>query len=954
MTESSQSDNPSQQLSLRHGQIFRSIGWALGLIFILLGKNLGVVQVAWPGYLAGASALGTCLLLWALAPYCPRWICLSSWLIFDTLALTVLVAATGFHQSPFFIWLLAPAAVAVLENVVWLVWLTAGLGLVCYLGIEAWAQSVGLVLVPWAEVFWRGINLFLLGAAGLDLASGWLHKLASWGTVREKQRYQVLLEGVSDGYYECDLEGRLTFCNTAFANILGLPNAQEATGVLCRDFSGPAHWETLREAFDRCRQTGQAADSVSVQVTQPSGQKRFLEMSVSQALDHEEQIVGFRGTARDVTERVVAAKALAASEARHRTLFELSSEGIMLLETNGRIIDCNRRMADILGLGRGEITGRFPWDFSPAQQEGGTFSKGAAQKLIGQALGGEVKLFEWTLDHADGTPIASEVVLKALELEDGQTVLFASVRDLSERQAIVAELARSRERFRKLYESASHDEQVLRGLLTATGDPVIIMDPNHNCLFINEAFTRVFGWTGSEVLGTAINFIPQAEQDSYRACMNTLEQTGQVVDFITSRLTKDGGTIPVSLTCSAIRDEKGALAETILILRDISLQLENEQAMRRLYEAQKELAQRDPLTGLLNHRQMQAALDHELSQATRQGHPLAVVMIDLDGFKSLNDTHGHLVGDEALKVVAKVLSRNSRAGDHVARWGGDEFMLILPGSDTGQAMAVCRRIIKDLAVQSLRLDGGREIQVGASFGLALFPLDAAVKERLLSQADQAMYRAKDEAGDYSLMPAANSALVVERGRGLPVLRELVAQVESLKTGARRRSRLAAQWSEALGRALGLADDTVAQLGQAAELRNVGKVGMPRRWLDAGAELDRTQQILLDRHPIYGMILARQLSQLGEDALQAIAHCGQRFQDNGGSDLSPARQIPLPGRIVAVGVAMAGLLADRQLAGGELAEEMRRLAGREIDPELTELVLAEYMDQTDTGIRPGHS
>lgn len=149
-------DNPTRLMSLRQAQAFRAIGWALVLVLVLLGKSLGVVHLAWPGYLAGFAALASCLLLWLAAPHCPRWVCLSFWLVLDTMAATILVGATGFHQSPFMIWLLAPVTMAVLENVTGLVWLTTGLGLTCFLGLEAWGQSVGLVKVPWVEVFWRG------------------------------------------------------------------------------------------------------------------------------------------------------------------------------------------------------------------------------------------------------------------------------------------------------------------------------------------------------------------------------------------------------------------------------------------------------------------------------------------------------------------------------------------------------------------------------------------------------------------------------------------------------------------------------------------------------------------------------------------------------------------------------------------------------------------------------
>lgn len=944
------SSSTSNQLSLRHGQIFRAIGWSLGLLFVFYGTRFGIFQTAWPGYVAGTSAVFSCVVLWFAAPHLPRWLTLFLWLSLDTVALTILMGASGFHNSPLFIWLLAPAAAAVLEGKVWLVWVTAAGGLACYLGVEAWGQAHSLIKVPWAEVFWRGFNLFGAGAIGLDVASGWLRRLSTSGDLQDLARYRVLLENVNDGYYESDLHGCMTFCNTGLAVMLGYQRADEIIGQDSRRFASAEDWKQANLSFRKAYKDHQDEGQVAFRITRPNGGQRDLEVSISAVLDEQGEVTGYRGTARDITERLQAEQALAASEVRHRTLFELSADGLILLGDEYRIVDCNRRMAHMLGMKRADLMGLRPWDFSPDHQDDGRASRQGAVAGIERALQGNRQLFEWNHQHADGRTVPCEIALQAVDLEEGQTVVFASVRDLTERHTMTAELAASRELYRSLWESASHDEQVLRGLLAATGDPVIITDPAGNCLFINRAFSDVFGFSGQEVLGKPLEFVPTQEIERSKNFMETVHGGSQVMDFVTKRLTKAGRSVEVSLTGSAIIDELGKPAEALIILRDITAQVENERVMRRLYETQKELAQRDPLTGLHNHRRMQSALEMEIQKASAQLTSLAVVMIDLDGFKVLNDTYGHLVGDEALRLVAKILGRNCRAEDHVARWGGDEFMLILPGSNCRQAQAVCARITQDMASQNLEIEDGVGIRISASLGVALFPLDAASPERLLASADSAMYLAKARPGPYVTRLAANSSLVDDRAVGFDLLLELTAGVEENGGSSRNQSKLASHWSAVLGRELGLPSEEVEQLVEAALIHDVGKACLPGAWLQSGAELDGAQSRLVGCHGVYGAILIDQLSDLGPVARQAVLHQHNGYGRGRRSEELSGKAIPLPGRILALCVAYAELCNDGGPDEEEVARRLGSMAGENYDPELTSLLLKKCLDQT----RPGDS
>lgn len=159
-------------------------------------------------------------------------------------------------------------------------------------------------------------------------------------------------------------------------------------------------------------------------------------------------------------------------------------------------------------------------------------------------------------------------------------------------------------------------------------------------------------------------------------------------------------------------------------------------------EALRQLATRDQLTGMLNRRELDRILAEESERAQRFGHSLALVMVDIDHFKSVNDTHGHPAGDAVLRRVAQRLSTQLRTVDRIARYGGEEFALVLVQTDRRAALEVAARIVAAVASQPVTIDGGLELPLTVSAGLAVLPADAKHVEQLIGSADRALYAAK--------------------------------------------------------------------------------------------------------------------------------------------------------------------------------------------------------------------
>ncbi len=268
-----------------------------------------------------------------------------------------------------------------------------------------------------------------------------------------------------------------------------------------------------------------------------------------------------------------------------------------------------------------------------------------------------------------------------------------------------------------------------------TAEGIMITDAESIILSVNGAFTRVTGYAAGEVLGKTPEVLSSGRHDEvfYRAIRSALLANGHWEGEVWNRR-KSGEIYPELLTINAIRDDHGAIIKYVALFRDITL-------IKRTQEDLERMAHFDPLTGLPNRSLLGERLHHALDRIRRSGGDLAVMVIDLDGFKTVNDSLGHPAGDRLLQVVAERFAGLLRSEDTVARLGGDEFAVILEDlKHGGDAAEVARKLLASL---SAPVDiGDHTALVTASIGIALFPQDGDDNTALLSAADTAMYQSK--------------------------------------------------------------------------------------------------------------------------------------------------------------------------------------------------------------------
>jgi diguanylate cyclase (GGDEF)-like protein/PAS domain S-box-containing protein len=419
----------------------------------------------------------------------------------------------------------------------------------------------------------------------------------------------------------------------------------------------------------------------------------------------------------DITKSKSVEEALRENETKYRLLFETAGDGIFLQDVNG-FIDCNEKGASMYGLSRAEVLGRSPADLAPEKQPNGRLSAEIADEKIIAVLNGEPQQFDWRTLRSDGVLFDVEITLNRIEL-GGSVYLQAVVRDITERKL------------------AEENLRITASVFDNSQEAIMINDANNNIIDVNQAFTRITGYSREEVLGRNPKLLSSGRQDKafYVVMWQSLTRDKIWRGEVWNRR-KSGEVYAQQLSISAICDNDGdTVLRYVAVFSDISHIKKHEKQLEHI-------AYYDPLTRLPNRVLLADRLHQAMTQSQRSGQQLAVVFLDLDGFKNINDNYGHEVGDQLLIAVADRMKQALREGDTIARMGGDEFVAVLLDLEDAEASVPMLTRLLAATAQAVHI-GDRLLQVSASLGVTFYPqaedMDA---DQLLRQADQAMYQAK--------------------------------------------------------------------------------------------------------------------------------------------------------------------------------------------------------------------
>jgi diguanylate cyclase (GGDEF)-like protein/PAS domain S-box-containing protein len=526
---------------------------------------------------------------------------------------------------------------------------------------------------------------------------------------RERENFYSTLQEAPNGVALIDKDGRYLYINSAFTTI---------TGYTLEDISTTKEW--FRKAHPKAEYRQKVEKLWEKDFTEHKGFARVFSVVCKDGAVKE---IDFKGTVlqdgrtittlSDITHRVRTEDELRESEMRYRTLFDCAADAIFVHDLKGKFIDVNNVACERYGYSKEEFLQMTPQDI---------MTSGRAKKImqrIEEVRGQGRFLYETEHVRRDGTPIPTEVSSQIIEYR-GRPVVLSIARDITERKQAEEALRESEARLRKLFE--------------AIPEAVMVHDEEGNILHVNDVGAKRLEWPAEELVGKNLREVVKPENAALVSDHVRMARTNGSCSFETTYISRTGRNIVTEVIERPIELEGKSVI--LSVARDITERKRAEQQLAYI-------ATHDALTGLPNRVLFNDRLNLALALAHRHQQKLAVLLLDLDRFKDINDTLGHSVGDQLLRVTGKRLRGLLRKSDTLARMGGDEFLFLVPGlTRLEHAAEIARKILESFREPFLVED--HELRTTASIGVTIFPDDGENADTLLKNADIAMYTAKQK------------------------------------------------------------------------------------------------------------------------------------------------------------------------------------------------------------------
>ncbi len=692
----------------------------------------------------------------------------------------------------------------------------------------------------------------------------------------------------------------------------------------------------------QCRQERQPITFVTRPVL--AGEERTLVVTLTP------QIAGGRverilGTAQDITGQLPAVQAGLSGEAKFRLLFEQTEAGISLHRLTGEdrvgpFEEVNAYLCEVLGFTRDELLRKNPSDLLAP---GSTLDLGAIRQEI---LTAGHSAFVFNGRSKDGRTVPLEVAAHIIHLNQAPYIL-AVASDSSERLRVQhtlerrLELERAVARVGRLLNSGEAvDLGAVLGILgRATAVSRVYTyrfrdggksldktaewcaDGVESKMAETQGLSaRALPWLSGEIFNHRPVIVPDIadmppEAVGERALLGSLGVRSLLCVPSATPNAEATGFLGLADTI-AVRDW---LPEDVELMQAVSEMIWAYQEREQIQDRIRYLSFHDKLTGLYN----KAFLEEEMSRLdTPRQLPLSLIMGDVNGLKFVNDAFGHLEGDQLLVRAAAIMRKSCRREDIVARWGGDEFVILLPQTDLAGAREVERRIR-----QGMEAAEGEATGLSIALGLAVKSRPGETSERLLKEAEDRMYRDK-------LLLGSNA----RRNLARAMEKNLLPRSCETEAHTRRLQALAL----ALGRAAGLADSELTDLGLLGLLHDIGKIGVPADIWTKPGPLSAEEWAIVKRHPEIGYRIASAAPELAHIAYGILTH-HERWDGGGYPRGLSGTAIPRAARMVAIADAYTAMTEGRpyrkRRAAAAALSEIEREAGRQFDPELVGLFAA---------------
>lgn len=553
----------------------------------------------------------------------------------------------------------------------------------------------------------------------------------------DRARHLAVVSSLQEVLFQTDPNGDFTYLSPAWTAVSGFA-VEESLGVCCLDFGRREDRDEHEEVLRTLREGLASRIRLQAWIARKDGTERWVELTLRTLVDESGNMVGTAGTLMDITDRLLAEQAAKQREREFETLVDNLPDLVARFDSTlrCRYVNSVSRAAAADGI-----------DFL-----GKTCAEaGMSDEIARQAE----ERMRCAFDGAGPQELHFSATVRGREKHFETT--FVPERDASGRVESILYIARDVTLQKSTERALAQSEMLFRQAFENAPIGCAIVDEGKRIIQGNRAYAAMLGYTEDELRGLALSVVThQEDQEVDSRCLAQVV-AGEIDKYSIEKryIRKDGAVLWGSLTVTTVRDADGRFVYALGMVEDITERRAAEERMRWL-------AFHDSLTSLPNRGLFQDRLRNAISTARRREAGLAVLFIDLDRFKYVNDSLGHDKGDRLLIEVADRFQGCLREGDTLARMGGDEFTILLPdvtGSES--ALEVAARLQAELE-RPVVIDG-HELFVTASIGVSLYPADGETAESLLRNSDAAMYRAKQQGrGNNHVFTAGLNSEAVER------------------------------------------------------------------------------------------------------------------------------------------------------------------------------------------------
>ncbi|MFA5338651.1 MAG: PAS domain S-box protein [Candidatus Omnitrophota bacterium] len=778
------------------------------------------------------------------------------------------------------------------------------------------------------------------------------HKRLDEERANTEKKYRSLVEKLPAVTYiaSLDKDSRTLFISPQIKDLLGFTPEEyyKSEAEIWLKQLYPEDRDKVIAELEKCHKS-MSSFRVDYRMARKDGRVIWVTDEASVIKDESGKPLFLQGVMFDITKRKRTEEILKEIEKQQEALLDNIPDIAWLKDKESRFIAVNEPFSRACGVAPKDLVGKNDFDIWPRNLSESYRADDAEVIRTGRR-----KIIEEPMHNKDGKVQWIETIKTPIFNEKGEVIGTTGIaRDITVRKKLEFQLKESEEKFRRIFESAN--------------DAIFIADlRTGEILDVNKAAENLIGRPRKELVGVnQTKLHPSEESESYKEKFYSMTSDAQEMknslnpsleaEIFNSR----GERVPVYISVSVF--EIGGRKVAQGIFRDIS-------ELKRIEREKKEaeaLALIDPHTQLYNYRYLQRRLHSEFELSKRRATPLSILMVDIDYFKSVNDTYGHEYGDTVLQEFAIVLQHASRGIDIVTRFEGEGFAIILPDTEEKGALAFADRIQR---IMKKHRFGASKVKLRISIGICSYPEDGiATVDQLLTTADKCVRLAKEQGGDTI---SVSSQLRKKKTAPIPVDPDSQKRVNNITNkfvDLLRRNRLntieavyalahtvgaknayteehseeMVKLSTEVGKKMNLTDQELDDLKHGAMLHDIGKLGVSEKILLKRGKLTKKEFEVIKKHPQIGADIIRPVHFL-KDVVPIILHHHERYDGYGYGSKLKGDEIPIGARIIAVVDVYQALVSNRPYRKAyskrEALKIIREESGTHFDPKIVAIFM----------------